>query len=103
MRPDLEVPMDEFNRMSRKDQISALCDYHECSAKQRKIHKDQYVHNSWNPHPPTRFVNWWGRSGALDTEKFTGRTWLGIDAIRAFNCEAVREVYRESKEVGVVA
>lgn len=103
MRKDLEVPMDEFNRMSKKEQIESLCDYHECNPKQRKIHREQYVDRKWNPHPPHRFETWWSTTGALETEKKTERTWLGIDAVRAFNCEAVREVYREAKEVGAVA
>jgi hypothetical protein len=103
MRKDLEVPMDEFNRMSKQDQIESLCDYHECSSKKRKMHKEQYVHERWNPHPPKKFCDWWNSVGALDTEKKINRTWLGVDANRAFNCEAVREVYREGKEIGLVS
>lgn len=101
MRPDLEIPMNEFNRMNLKDQINALCDYHECDKKLRQLHVEQYTQRRWNPHPPRRFIKWWATDGVHMTEKKTDRAWTGIDAVRAFNCEAVREVYREAKEVAL--
>ena len=99
MRKDLIVPLEEFNQMSKTEQITALCDVYECNPKKRKIHMDQYVWRQWNPHPPQGFLSWWNRNGAQLTEAKTGRTWIGIDAVRAFNCEAVRETYRESKNL----
>jgi hypothetical protein len=68
----------------------------------RKIHKTQYIDRQLNPHPPQRFVNWWGATGIEATEKKTDRAWGDIDAVRAFNCEAVRETYREAKQFGIV-
>jgi hypothetical protein len=102
MNPKYEVPMDVFNSMSKDEQIAALCNYHECSKKIRAVHRDQFVLRQWNPHPPQRFVAWWSKTGALDTEKATDRSWLGIDAERAFNCEAVRQVYRQMKELAAI-
>lgn len=104
MRKDLIPEMIEFNAMSKPEQIETLCAVHECSEKIRKIHRDQYVNRRWNPHPPERFVNWWKELGWLQTEKKSERGWSisdePIDAARAFNCEAVREVYKEAKEIG---
>ena len=94
--------MDEFNEMSKSEQINALCDFHECNEKKRKIHFRQYVHKRWNPHPPRRFVQWWEKDGgAIFTEQKTGRRWAGVETRVAFNCEAVREAYREAKQVGL--
>lgn len=87
------VPMEVFNSLSKSDQITALCDYHECSDKKRKLHRDQYVKRGWNPHPPRRFLSWWNKDGPKLTEAATGRGWALITATRAFNCEAVRQVY----------
>lgn len=94
--------MEEFNSMSKSDQIDSLCAVHECNEKKRKIHRKQYVDDRWNPHPPMRFVFWWNQGGATYTEKATARPWVGIDSVVAFNCEAVREAYREAKAVGLV-
>jgi hypothetical protein len=101
MNPKAAVPMEEFNQMTKDEQIAALCAFHECKPKVAKIHRDQYVFRKWNPHPPQRFVDWWGTDGVAQTEKRTDRAWSAIDAERAFNCEAVREVYREAKEIGI--
>lgn len=100
MRKDLAPDQEEFNRMDKTEQIDALCSVHECNEKKRKIHFKQYVHGQWNPHPPSRFIQWWKSGGVQATEKKTNRGWESIDAIRAFNCEAVREVYRETKSIG---
>lgn len=102
MRLDLACDQSEFNAMSPKEQIDVLCDVHECQEKTRKIHFDLYVNKRWNPHPPSRFVQWWRSAGARYTEKKTGRGWSDIDEVRAFNCEAVRESYSEAKQVGLV-
>jgi hypothetical protein len=98
---DAEIPMDEFKNLTRKEQIAALCEYHECKPKIAKIHHDQYVNRRWNPHPPRRFVQWWIKDGAKQTEGETGRAWVGIDPERAFNCEAAREVYGQAKSLGL--
>ena len=84
--------MEQFNQMSPADQIGALCNYHECKPKIRKIHFDQYVYRRWNPHPPTRFVAWWKLHPDV-SEKTT--------ALLAFNCENYRQQYLEAKEFGV--
>lgn len=92
-----------MTRRELEDQISDLCEQAGCSEKIQKIHKAQYVDRRWNPHPPQTFCDWWFSVGGKQTEKRTGRAWVGIDAIRAFNCEAVRETYRESKKFGIQA
>jgi hypothetical protein len=88
-------------RKQLADEINDHCNHSGCSDKIQKIHHAQYVDRHWNPHPPMNFVNWWGSTGAAATEKQTNRAWADIDAVRAFNCEAVREVYREAKSFGV--
>ena len=88
-------------RLSLANEISDLCDQHGCNDKIQKLHHAQFVDKGWNPHPPQAFINWWGSIGIKATEKATGRGWGEIDAIRAFNCEAVREVYREAKNFGL--
>ena len=95
------VSMEVFNGMSREDQITALCDYHECNKKKRVLHREQYVIKRWNPHPPTRFVDWWRGAGVKQTEGETDRAWLGVKPVVAFNCEAVREVYSQAKSLGI--
>jgi hypothetical protein len=102
MRPELEMDMEEFNALDKAGQIKALCAFHECNEKQRKIHYAQYVNRRWNPHPPQRFVRWWNGDGPLYTEKKTGRAWLGVEPRIAFNCEAVREAYHEVKSLGLI-
>ncbi len=97
MRPDLIPTQEEFNAMDKSVQIDTLCTVHECKEKKKKIHHKQYVFEKWNPHPPQRFLRWWNKDGIAQTENATGREWK-IDAIRAFNCEAVREVYTQAKE-----
>jgi hypothetical protein len=109
MNKAFEVSMEEFNEMAPKDQIAALCGYHECSEKKRKVHFDDYVRRRWNPHPPQRFVTWWYAGGHRETERKTDRSWSvhvegvykPIDAVAAFNCQAVRDVYSEAKEHGL--
>ena len=88
-------------RIQLANEISDLCDQHGCKEKAQKIHQAQYVDRRWNPHPPQSFVNWWGLSGKEMTEKKTDQSYQDIDAIRAFNCESVREVYREVKQYGL--
>lgn len=94
--------MDEFNKMTKQQQIGALCRYHECSDKQAKAHYNAYVFRNWNPHPPTQFMQWWPQIGWLQTEARTERAWQGVHPVTAFNCEAVREVYREGKDTGTL-
>lgn len=89
-------------RQQLNDEISDLCDQKGCNDKIRRIHTVQYVDRRWNPHPPQRFVNWWGSGGLKETEKQTNRSWGDIDAVRAFNTEAVRQIYQEAKEFGIV-
>ncbi len=101
MRLDLIPSQQEFNAMEKTEQIDALCSVHECNEKKRKIHFKQYIHGKWNPHLPSRFERWWIGEGVQATEKATNRAWEGINAVRAFNCEAAREVYREAKQIGV--
>ena len=84
------------------DEISDLCEQAGCNPKIRKVHREQYVHKRWNPHPPNRFVDWWNSGGWRATEEKTNRSWVGVEARIAFNCEAAREVYRELKTVGVI-
>ena len=88
-------------RSELADQISDLCDQAGCNDKIRTLHKAQFVDRRWNPHPTQKFVNWWGRIGWQATEKRSGRAWEGINAIRAFNCEAAREAYLEARQAGV--
>lgn len=92
--------MSEFNAMTSSQQINTLCDVHECSKRIRKVHFDQYVNSRCNAHPPQAFVNWWARQGWHEVEEATQRAWHGIEAVTAFNCEAVRAVYREWKSIG---
>ena len=101
MRKDLIPTMAEFNAMDSKEQIATLCAVHECSEKIRKIHREQYVNRRWNPHPPQRFIAWWAGDGPEHSYRNTGRAWDGVSAVVAFNCEAVREVYREAKSYGL--
>jgi hypothetical protein len=82
------------------EEISDLCEQHGCNRKTKKVHLSQYADRQWNPHPPQHFINWWGSVGIEKTEKRTKNAWRDIDAIRAFNCEAVRETYREAKQIG---
>jgi hypothetical protein len=89
-------------RQQLANQIDDLCDQAGCSDKIRKLHTSQFVDKKWNPHPSRRFIDWWGSVGAEATERRTDRSWVGIDAVRAFNSEAVREVYSEAKQVGIV-
>ena len=97
MRTDLIPTMQEFNEMDRAEQIETLCAVHECNEKKRKAHRSAYLRGT-NHHPPQRFLKWWNKDGIAQTESATDRAWQGIDAVRAFNCEAVREVYRQAKE-----
>lgn len=102
MRHDLIPEQSEFDAMSSPDKIDALCAVYGCKEKAQKIHYQAFVHKQWNPHPPMRFVFWWAHGGAAYTETKSDRSWIGIDAVRAFNCEAVREAYFEAKSVGLV-
>ena len=93
-------------RQQLSAEIIDLCEQAGCSDKIQKIHHAQYVDRKWNPHPPQRFVNWWGAEGWKRTEKKTDRAWsvndMPIDCVRAFNSEAVREVYQEAKQIGAI-
>jgi hypothetical protein len=97
-----KISMDVFNAMSKEGQIKALCDYHECPPKQRAVHHTQYCLKQWNPHPPEQFEKWWPHFGVLQTEWATERKWAGVPTETAFNCEAVRIVYREGKADGTL-
>jgi len=89
-------------RQQLSNEISDLCDQAGCNDKIRKVHSSQYVDRGWNPHPPQRFINWWGMKGKAITEKQTDKAWQDVDAIRAFNCEDAREVYRQTKMIGAI-
>jgi hypothetical protein len=102
MNEEAKVPMTVFNKLPKAKQIKALCDYHECSSSQRKLHYRQYVQRRWNPHPPEQFAQWWPAVGWQQTEAATERAWKGVSIEDAFNCEAVRVVYREGKETGTL-
>lgn len=78
----------------QEEEIRELCSKAGCKDKQRKTHAHQYLKKRWNPHPSERFVRWWVNRGIDATEEATGRGWHSIDPERAYNCEAVREVYR---------
>lgn len=101
MREDLIPSMDEFNRMDKAQQITTLCAVHECDEKAKEKHLKAYLEN-WNPHPPRQFMEWWPHYGVLQTEKATGRGWEDTNPVTAFNCQAVREVYREGKRTGTL-
>ena len=101
MRKDLIPSMEKFNAMTRSEQIDVLCAVYECPLNIRKIHFQQYVNRRWNPHPPQRFLKWWAGSGVLFTEKRTCHAWALVGAVDAFNCEVVREAYREAKQLGL--
>lgn len=85
------------NNRQLTDEITDLCEQAGCSDKIAKIHLRQYVHGSWNPHPAREFLSWWNKGGPKLIEAATGSYWRSIDAVRAFNCDEVRKVYRESK------
>ncbi len=75
-------------------EIEELCEQAGCKEKVKQVHSKQYVDKRWNPHPPRAFLSWWNQDGPQLTKAATGRDWGLIDAVRAFNCEAAREVYR---------
>ena len=102
MRLDLKPTQQEFNDMSKEEQIDSLCSVYECKEKKRKLHYQQYVHRQWKPHPPQRFMAWWASDGVHFSEKKTNRGWGGVPATVAFNCEAVREAYTEAKNLGLI-
>jgi hypothetical protein len=83
-----------LNSLPDKDHIDTLCDMAGCTDKERKTHSTQFLKRRWNPHPSERFKRWWVNRGILAAEEATGRGWQGIDYVRAYNCEAVRDVYR---------
>jgi hypothetical protein len=86
------------------DQIASLCDQAGCDEKHRKAHSKAYLHRHWNPHPSDRFKRWWETEGYIEAEKRTERGWSvmgddrkyhGINYVTAYNCEVVREIYRD--------
>ncbi len=81
-------------RKQLADEIEDLCHEAGCKDKIRQVHSKQYVDKRWNPHPPRAFLSWWNQDGPKLTKDATWRDWVLIDAVRAFNCEAAREVYR---------
>lgn len=101
MRKDLIPTMEEFNSMSKDEQIETLCLVHECSERKRKIHHRLYL-EQWNPHPPQQFMQWWPQVGWLKAEKATERPWKELEPVVAFNCQVVREIYREGKQTGTL-
>lgn len=84
-----------------QQRIDELCERAGCSEKIRKVHFQQYVHRRWNPHPPQKFLDWWNRDGAVFTENKSHRAWYGVKPVVAYNCEAVREAYREARQLGL--
>ena len=77
-----------------KEHIAELCSMHGCSPKIQKLHAEQFLRHRWNSHPSERFVRWWMNRGIEVAETATEHSWKGVDAIKAFNCESVRECYR---------
>jgi hypothetical protein len=98
----------DLQSMSMEDEIAERCAMAGCNEKQRKVHKDQFLskRKPWNPHPSERFTRWWESKGWMATEEATDRNWttkhrvfggiklIPIPAVKAYNCEVVREVYR---------
>lgn len=80
-------------RKQLADEIDELCDQAGCKDKIRQVHSKQHVDKHWNPHPPRAFLSWWNQDGPQLTKDATGRDWALIDAVRAFNCGAAREVF----------
>ncbi len=83
-------------RKQLSEEISDMCDQAGCNDKIRKIHLSQYADRRWNPHPPRAFLSWWNQDGPKLARDATDRYFDDIDAVRAFNCEAVRQVYKPS-------
>jgi len=81
--------------LSREAQIAAMCEEAQCSDKIKKVHEQQFLRRHWNPHPSERFQRWWMNRGKEDSQRATGSAWSDIDSVRAYNCERVREVWRE--------
>lgn len=78
------------------EEIDSLCEQAGCRESIQKIHHAQYVDRRWNPHPPRAFLSWWNQDGPKLCVTATGESWEDIDAIRAYNCERVRQVYKPS-------
>ncbi len=83
-------------RKQLSEEIEDLCDQAGCKEKIKQVHSKQYVDKRWNPHPPRAFLSWWNQDGPKLTVTATGRSWEDIDAVRAYNCEDVRQVYKPS-------
>jgi len=91
--------------MSPADEIEERCSMAGCNERQRSSHKSIFLKGKWNPHPSERFVRWWMNRGFTDVESFTLRAWSIFDdttqsqrpikATQAYNCEPVRECYRQ--------
>ncbi len=78
------------------EEIEDLCEQSGCKEKVKQVHSKQYVDKRWNPHPPRAFLSWWNQDGPKLTVAATGLAYEDIDAVRAYNCESVRQVYRPS-------
>ncbi len=83
-------------RQRLSEEIESLCEQAGCKESIQKLHHAQYVDRHWNPHPPRAFLSWWNQDGPKLTHAATDRQWADIDAVRAYNCEAVRQVYKPS-------
>lgn len=99
-----------LNSLDDDEHIEELCSMHKCNEKIRKIHKDEFLHKRWNPHPSERFVRWWMNRGWQEVEEATDQSWhvwndrtqrnepiVGKAVggpVRVYNCEKVRECYQ---------
>lgn len=75
------------------ERITELCEEYGCSDKKKKIHYDQMVHRSWNPHPSKAFIDWWHKHNDFKEH--------GIDAVRARNCKRYCDEFKEAREYGI--
>src|SRR5262245_34293525 len=84
-----------IQKLPREGQAAALCDEAGCNDKVRAVHIKGYTSGHWNSHPSERFKRWWMNQGQDRCEKETGSAWKGVPTVQAYNCERVREVWRE--------
>jgi hypothetical protein len=103
----IEEQIEEARQLAilpKEGQIAALCEAAGCSTTIKRSHEQAYTRHGWNPHPSERFKRWWMGQGYVATEKATGDAWSTtaedgkhwpVNYITAYNCEAVREVWRD--------
>jgi hypothetical protein len=89
-----------MDRESRARAITKLCDKSGCAESKRKLHFEQFVDRSFNPHPPNAFIQWWYRHP--DARSEGPEDMRGPDAVRAYNCVRYRNEYLDAKELGIV-